>query len=39
MTQIEKADPTSKALQNLITTAVIERVADNAIYSNPVQGP
>jgi hypothetical protein len=35
MTQIERADPTSKALQNLITTAVIERVADHAIYSIP----
>lgn len=35
MTQIQKADPTSKALQTLITTAVIERVADQAIYSIP----
>ena len=35
MTQIERADPTSKALQTLITTAVIERVADHAIYSIP----
>jgi hypothetical protein len=38
MTQIQKADPTSKALQTLITTAVIERVADQAIYSIPFKG-
>jgi len=35
MTQIERADPTSKALQTQITTAVIERVADQATYTIP----
>ena len=35
MTQIERADPTSKALQVQITTAVIERVADQATYTIP----
>ena len=38
MTQIQKADPTSKALQAQITTAVIERVADQAVYSIPFKG-
>ena len=33
MTQIERADPTSKALQAQITTAVIERVAEQATYT------
>ena len=38
MTQIQKADTTSKALQAQITTAVIERVADQAVYSIPFKG-
>jgi hypothetical protein len=38
MTQIQKADPSSKELQNLITTAVIDRVAEQAIYSIPFKG-
>jgi len=38
MTLIKKADPTSKMLQSQITTAVIERVADQAVYSIPFKG-
>ena len=38
MTQIERADPTSKALQTQITTAVIERVADQATYTIDFKG-